>query len=132
MDHAKYAPGEKLNFGAALKDGGIQAEPFDVTLRNVSRVVKTGKKETLGLLDDVSLYFKVCSIEVKIPFPFLRSSSQGLWLWFLELRDVERQHYLRYGISKKHIWVNVSFNPALGSCKPRGQEKEDTNRTSSL
>jgi hypothetical protein len=54
-----YTMGEKVNLGEVLLESGITTAPFDVTLRHVSRTVKTGKKESLTLLDDVSLYFKV-------------------------------------------------------------------------
>ena len=50
---------EKFNYGEILKDNGSVAEPFDVTLRKVTRQVKLGKKERLTVLDDISLYFKV-------------------------------------------------------------------------
>eukprot|EP00026_Physarum_polycephalum_P000651 Phypoly_transcript_00652.p1 GENE.Phypoly_transcript_00652~~Phypoly_transcript_00652.p1 ORF type:complete len:1280 (+),score=171.37 Phypoly_transcript_00652:231-4070(+) len=47
-----------LNFGTALLGtNGVPSEPFDVTLRNVSRKVNT-TKDGFMLLDDVSLYFR--------------------------------------------------------------------------
>lgn len=50
---------EKFNFGEAIKESGAGSKPFDVKLHNVSRIAKTGKKDSITLLDDISVYFKV-------------------------------------------------------------------------
>jgi ABC-type dipeptide/oligopeptide/nickel transport system ATPase subunit len=77
MDSPAFTAGEKVNFGEELKGSGINAEPFDVTMRNVSRIVKTGKKESFSLIDDISLYFKVCISFLLLPYSSLHNHQPG-------------------------------------------------------